>query len=160
MGLALLCIIWLITFVSTYFFVAKTWWLPKGVAAAAPGIDNQFAITYIAMGVVFVLAQCALGFLVWKYRDRSDNRKVSYSHGNTKLEVLWTTLTAILFIALNLLGSPIWAAERFDPPKPGAIPVEVTGMQFAWYFRYPGVDAKFGATKPDLMDPSAGNESA
>ena len=28
MGLALLAIIWLITFFSTYFFVAKTWWLP------------------------------------------------------------------------------------------------------------------------------------
>ena len=29
MGLALLAIIWLITFFSTYFFVAKTWWLPQ-----------------------------------------------------------------------------------------------------------------------------------
>ena len=30
MGLALLAIIWLITFFSTYFFVAKTWWPPRG----------------------------------------------------------------------------------------------------------------------------------
>src|SRR5512142_1763860 len=30
MGLALLAVIWLITFVSTYFFIAKTWWLPTG----------------------------------------------------------------------------------------------------------------------------------
>src|SRR5437899_4717364 len=51
MGLALLCIIWLITFVSTYFFAAKTWWLPKGVAAAAPSIDHQFAFTYVLMGI-------------------------------------------------------------------------------------------------------------
>ena len=36
MGLALLAIIWLITFVSTYFFVAKTWWLPHGASTAAP----------------------------------------------------------------------------------------------------------------------------
>jgi cytochrome c oxidase subunit 2 len=33
-------------------------------------------------------------------------------------------------------------------------------MQFAWYFRYPGADGKFGATSPTLMDPSAGNEAA
>jgi cytochrome c oxidase subunit II len=160
MGLALLVVIWLITFVSTYFFIAKTWWLPHGAAAAAAGIDRQFTITFITMGVVFVAAQCALGYLVWKYRDQGTKQPVSYSHGNIKLEVLWTTLTAILFIGLNLAGSPIWAAERFDPAKPGAIPVEVTGMQFAWYFRYPGPDGKFGATKADLMDPSAGNESA
>ena len=36
------------------------------------------------------------------------------------------------------MGSPIWAAQRFEPAKEGAIPVEVTGMQFAWYFRYAG----------------------
>ncbi|MBV8478054.1 MAG: cytochrome c oxidase subunit II [Acidobacteria bacterium] len=160
MGLALLAIIWIITFISTYFFAAKTWWLPKGVAAAAPAIDNQFAFTYVAMGIVFVLAQGALGFLVWRYRDRGDLRKVSYSHGNTKLEVLWTALTAMLFIGLNLMGSPIWAAERFEPAKPDALPVEVTGMQFAWYFRYTGNDGKFGATKPELIDPSSGNEAA
>ena len=34
MGLVLLVVIWLITLVSTYFFVAKTWWLPPGNAAA------------------------------------------------------------------------------------------------------------------------------
>jgi len=160
MGLALLVVIWLITFASTYFFVAKTWWLPHGAAAAAPAIDRQFTITFILMGIVFVLAQCALGYLVWKYRDGGNAKPVTYSHGNTKLEVIWTALTAILFIGLNLAGSPIWAAERFEPAKAGAVPVEVTGMQFAWYFRYPGADGKYGATKPDLMDPSSGNEAA
>ena len=161
MGLALLVIIWLITFVSTYFFIAKTWWLPAGVAAAVPGIDRQFTITFIAMGIIFVLAQCALGYLAWRYRDRgAASEKVEYSHGNTKLEVIWTALTAVLFIGLNLMGSNIWAAERFAPAGPGAVPVEVTGMQFAWYFRYPGADGKFGATNPKLIDPSSGNEAA
>ncbi len=58
--------------------------------------------------------------------------------------MIWTALTAILFIGLNLMGSPIWASERFAPADPGSVPVEVTGMQFAWYFRYPGPDGKFG----------------
>ena len=70
MGLALLVVIWLITFFSTYFFAAKTWWLPHGVSTAAPWIDHQFALTYVLMGIVFVAAQGALGWLVWQYRDR------------------------------------------------------------------------------------------
>lgn len=160
MGLALLVIVWLITFLSTYFFIAKTWWLPPGMAVAAAGIDRQFAVTFIAVGVVFVLAQCALGYLVWKYRDREGAARATYSHGNTKLEVLWTGLTAILFVGLNLMGSPIWAAQRFDPAKTGSIPVEVTGMQFAWYFRYAGPDGNFGKTDLKMVDPSSGNESA
>jgi cytochrome c oxidase subunit 2 len=69
-------------------------------------------------------------------------------------------LTAILFIGLNLVGSPIWAAERFHPAAQGSLPVEVTGMQFAWYFRYPGPDGKYGRTNPKLEDPSAGGAGA
>ena len=58
------------------------------------------------------------------------------------------------------MGSSVWASQRFDAAEPGAVQVEVTGMQFAWYFRYPGPDGKFGATSPKLMDPSAGGEAA
>jgi cytochrome c oxidase subunit II len=160
MGLALLVIIWLITFFSTYFFVAQTWWLPHGASQSAAFIDHQFALTYVLMGIVFVAAQGALGWLAWKYRDDGSPRKVEYSHGNTKLEVIWTTLTAILFVGLNLMGSHVWASERFEPPAAGSVQVEVTGMQFAWYFRYPGPDGKYGRTEPKLMDPSAGNDAA
>lgn len=148
MGLALLAIIWLITFFSTYFFVAKTWWLPHGASTAAAFIDNQFALTYVLMGIVFVAAQGALGLFVWQYRERPDSKKVEYSHGNTKLEVLWTVLTAILFVGLNLMGSNVWARERFAPAEAGSVPVEVTGMQFAWYFRYPGSGRKVRRHQP------------
>jgi len=160
MGLALLAIIWLITFLSTYFFVAQTWWLPHGASASAQWIDHQFTLTYILMGIVFVAAQVSLGYLVWKYRDRKDAAPVEYSHGNIRLEVIWTTLTAILFIGLNLMGSHVWASERFAPARPDSVPVEVTGMQFAWYFRYPGPDGKYGKTDPKLEDPSSGNDAA
>ena len=30
-------------------------------------------------------------------------------------------------------------------------------MQFAWNFRYPGADATFGRTEPNLVDPASGN---
>lgn len=160
MGLVLLVIIWLITFLSTYFFAAKTWWLPHGASAAAPWIDHQFALTYLIMGIIFVAAQGALGWLVWKYRDRPDAAAVQYSHGNTTMEILWTMLTAVLFVGLNLMGGHVWASERFAPAQPGALPVEVTGMQFQWYFRYAGADGKYASTDPKLMDPSAGGEAA
>jgi cytochrome c oxidase subunit 2 len=161
MGLILLIIIWLITFASTYFFIAKTWWLPAGASAAAAGIDHHFTTTFILMGIVFVAAQVALGYLVWHYRDRGlSSSKVAYSHGNTTLEIVWTVLTTFLFVGLNLATYTLWAAERFDPAGANAVRVEVTGMQFAWYFRYPGPDGKFGATNPELEDASAGGEAA
>jgi cytochrome c oxidase subunit II len=160
MGLVLLVVIWLITLVSTYFFIAKTWWLPVGASAAAAEIDHHFTITFILMGAVFFAAQMILGYLVWKHRDHSAAKEAHYSHGNVRLELVWTTLTLILFVGLNLLSSSIWASERFHSAGPNAVQVEVTGMQFAWYFRYPGPDGKFGGTKPELQDPSAGGEAA
>ena len=146
MGLALLVVIWLITFVSTYFFAAKTWWLP-GASASAPWIDHQFALTLWLMGIVFVAAQTGLGYFAWKYRDRPGAAPVTYSHGNTNLELIWTGLTAILFVGLNLMGSHVWASERFEPAKPGSVQVEATGAQFAWYFRYPGSDGTYAPTQ-------------
>src|SRR5205809_445428 len=157
MGLAILVLIWLITFFSTYFFAAKTWWLPHGVSTSAPWIDHQFALTFVVMGVVFVAAQVSLGYLVWKYRARPSSGPVRYSHGNTTLEILWTALTAILFIGLNLMGSSVWATERFEPAKAGSVPVEVTGMQFAWYFRFkqdavPGLAIHMHFTPTEIGD--------
>ena len=35
--------------------------------------------------------------------------------------------------------------------------VEVTGVQFAWYFRYPGKDFAFGRTMPKFVAPGEGN---
>ncbi len=142
MGLVLLIIIWLITFVSTYFFVAKTWWLPVGASSVAASIDHHFATTYLLMGIVFVAAQVILGFFAWKYRDGGSSAPARYSHGNNSLEIIWTVLTFILFVGLNLMSSSIWASERFRPAGPEALPVEVTGMQF------------------ELIDPSAGGEAA
>lgn len=160
MGLALLAVVWLITLVSTYFFVAKTWWLPAGASAAAALVDRQFTVTFVMMGIVFVAAQFALGYVVWKYRETPSSAPVSYSHGNTTLEIIWTAITTILFIGLNFMGSTVWASQRFEPPSDGAVQVEVTGMQFAWYFRYPGPDGTFARTKASLIDPSGGGEAA
>ena len=157
MGLALLFVIWLITLCSTYFFVAKTWWALPVASLNGVAIDQHFTYTYIAMGAVFLAAQLGLGYVVWKYRDTGSGRKVLYSHGNTGLEIAWTVLTAILFLGLNLSGEKIWAESRFQGATPGAVKVEVTGLQFAWYFRYPGPDGKLGRTKPELEDASVGN---
>jgi cytochrome c oxidase subunit 2 len=159
MGLALLFVIWLITIASTYFFVVKTWWFPAGAAAHAAAIDAQMMYTFLGMGVVFVAAQLGLGWVVWKFRDRSGSA-VEYSHGNTRLEVVWTTLTGVLFLGLGVAGADTWAQNRFQGASAGAMQVEVTGVQFAWYFRYPGPDGKFGKIDPTKADASLGSEAA
>src|SRR5258706_13226744 len=100
MGLILLLVICLITLVSTYFFIAKTWWLPVGASAAAAGIDHYFTITFILMGIVFVAAQGILGYFAWRDRDRGASSVAHYLHGNNRLELAWTIFTFIMFVGL------------------------------------------------------------
>src|SRR5437870_11324528 len=140
MALAMAVVIALITLISVYIFGAKVWWMPPSISAHGPAVDHQFNLTLIVTGVVFVLAQLGLAYFVWKYRERGDGRKATYSHGNNALEVGWTTAAAIVFIGLNLIGYRIWANMYFTPAPPDPLRSEVPRQQFAACFRYPRPD--------------------
>ncbi len=160
MALLLLLALLLITVASSYFFLAKTWWFPAGASASAAGIDHQFSNTFLLMGIVFIAAQLLLAFFVFKFRDRNRSNPAQHTHGNLRLELLWTALTLFLFGGMNLMSNASWAQDRFRSASSEALQVEVTGMQFAWYFRYAGPDDKFGVTRLDLIDPPSGNDAA
>src|SRR2546427_10802940 len=104
MGLVLLLVIWLITLVSTYLFIAKTWWLPVGASAAAAGIDHHFTTTFILLGAVFVAAQLALGWFSWKYRGGGASSKGGgYFPRNGTLGGVLSGLSPGLFVRVKLM---------------------------------------------------------
>ncbi|MFC6644468.1 cytochrome c oxidase subunit II [Granulicella cerasi] len=67
------------------------------------------------------------------------------------------TVFACALIAVAIYSEQLWARQRFVGAAPDAMQVEVTGVQFVWYFRYPGKDAHFGQTKPQFIAPGEGN---
>jgi cytochrome c oxidase subunit 2 len=148
-------VVWVLTVLICYFFAAKTWWFPPPINQHGMAYDAQFMRTLMVTGVIFFVAQFALGYVIMKFRD--DGRRASYSHGNNKLEAIWTSATALLFIGLVVMSSSIWASVHFDEAPPDAIPIEVLSKQFAWSFRYPGADGKFGRTDLKLVNDSGGN---
>jgi len=145
----------LLALAGLYFVISQKWWFPEGISTIAPVIDDQFNITLWISGIIFVLAQVALGVLLMIFRDSGG--KSSYSHGSTKLEILWTSATAVLFIGVAILGRNAWASLHFMGAAPGAVQIEVTGAQFEWQFRYPGPDGRFGTTDPKRVNEAAGN---
>jgi cytochrome c oxidase subunit 2 len=157
MALMIALVVTVITVVSTVLFWSHHWWFPADISVHGPAIDQQFLLTLIVTGIIFILAQLGLAYSVWRFRDRGDGRKTIYSHGNNKLEATWTIAAAILFIGLNLMGYHIWAGIHFMGARPGATQIEVWGQQFAWYFRYPGPDGKFGPTHVDKINEAMGN---
>ena len=158
MGRVLAVIIWLITTLSVLLFVSGKWWFPTAISEHAPALDRQFMITIVVVGISFTAAQVGLGWMVWKYRDtgKTGDRAV-YSHGSNRLEVLWTVITAVIFIALAVMGQSVWAQLRLHDAPAGSYTVEAVAQQFQWNFHYMGADNKFGRTDPALIDDGALN---
>jgi cytochrome c oxidase subunit 2 len=157
MGRALAVIIWILTLLSVALFACKKWWFPPAISDHAPALDRQFMITIVVVGISFAAAQIGLGWMLWKYRDTSGGTRATYTHGSNRLEVLWTVITAVIFIALAVMGQTVWASLRLNDAPPGSYQVEVVAQQFAWNFHYPGKDALFGRTDPTLIDDSSLN---
>jgi len=157
MGRLLGIVIWLITILSVWMFVSGKWWFPPAITEHGPAYDRQFLITIIVVGISFAAAQIGLGWVVWKYRDSGDQQRATYSHGNNRLEVIWTVLTAIIFISLGVMGQRVWASLNLTKIPAGAYPISVTAQQFSWNFHYPGKDMTFGRTDPNLIDDSSLN---
>ncbi len=133
-------------------FAIRPVWFPLPISAEALLYDHQFARTLWISGGIFVAVQLLLAWTVLRGR-RSGNAVPRSSHRG--LEAGWSIATAALFLTLAGLGSRGWA--RMPGPTAGKEIIEVYSHQFAWNFRYPGADRRFGRTKIDLISDSGGN---
>jgi cytochrome c oxidase subunit 2 len=157
MGRVLAVIIWALTLGSVSLFFIKKWWFPTAITSHAPALDRQFLITIIVVGVAFTAAQIGLGWMVWKYRDTGNRTRATYTHGSSRLEVVWTVITAVIFIGLAVMGQSVWASLHFSQAPAGSYQVEAVAQQFQWNFHYAGRDGVFGRTDPTLIDDSVLN---
>jgi cytochrome c oxidase subunit II len=129
------------------------WDLPRDAAAHGPALDCQLLLNLWIFLALLVLAHLILvAGLILRRRSKEPSPARSIL-----LEYLPLSVLAILFATLTIRAERLWAAARYTGADPAALQVQVTGVQFAWYFRYPGEDATFGRTDPRLIAPGEGN---
>ncbi|HMH15644.1 MAG TPA: cupredoxin domain-containing protein [Edaphobacter sp.] len=126
------------------------WWLPINASVHGAALDRHLLLNLWITLALLSLAHLLL--LAGLLRRRTTEPKNLW-----RIECLPLAVLALLFAALTVKAESLWAASRYTGADPAALQVEVTGMQFAWYFRYPGTDATFGTTKPSLIAPGEGN---
>lgn len=107
---------------------------PRGEAARIS--DSVFMTTVKWAAVVFVLVELGLLVAIFKFRGRPDDPEPEQVHGNTKLEILWTAIPAVIlaFIAVPTIRAIFQLAET---PAGEVLTVEAIGHQWWWEFRYP-----------------------
>jgi cytochrome c oxidase subunit 2 len=127
-----------------------TWWLPVDASTHGPALDAHLLLNlWIAAALFVLLHTLVFTGLALRRRQASRNQAV--------VEYAPAVLLALLFAFLTLRAERLWAATRYTGADPAALQVEAVGMQFAWYFRYPGKDAAFGRTDAKLIAPGEGN---
>src|SRR5271170_6283636 len=125
-------------------------WMPADGALHGIALDRLMKINLIAIAILFVLAHILLGLAFLKRRKPTLPRLLT-------IEILPLIALCGLYIWMAITAQQLWAVNRFEGPSPTAMQVEVVGVQFQWYFRYPGQGATFGSTAPQLVNPGAGN---
>ena len=132
-------------------FIDKPWHLPVDASAHGPALDRHlFLNLWIALGLLAVVHLILLIGLL-------SRRRTSEPKSLWAVEYLPLIFLTILFATLTVQAEILWSSARYTGADPAALQVEVTGMQFAWYFRYPGPDATFGRSEPSLIAPGEGN---
>ncbi|MEX2303591.1 MAG: cytochrome c oxidase subunit II [Bryobacterales bacterium] len=154
-------VVWIVALGLAIPFFTQWWWMPPAITEHARAVDSQFNLTLLGTGIIFIVAQAALGYAVFRF-GRKRSEPADYVHGSDRWEVLWTAATTIMFVGLTLMGYTVWAEARFlddrnVTPSADRIVIEVTGQQFVWNMRYPGADGKFGPLDLSLVDDAMGN---
>ena len=86
---------------------------------------------------VFLFTEGMLLFAMWKYRSRPGKpRQPEQVHGNTKLEILWTVIPAVV-LAVIAVPTVQTIFKTQGAARADALQVEVIGHQWWWEFRYP-----------------------
>jgi cytochrome c oxidase subunit II len=130
--------------------LAPSWPLPPDASAHGPALDH-----HLLLNLWIALALLALAHLILLFGLLA--RRHPAQKNLWRVEYLPLAALAILFATLTIKAERLWAATRYTGASLTALQVEATGVQFAWYFRYPGTDATFGITHPQLVAPGEGN---
>jgi len=148
-------LVWLLAGGIVALFALRWWWFPPAISQHARDFDDNFTLTLWLTGAVFLVAQVVLGWVIFRYRNRREPSPSGHSH--TRLELLWTAAATVLFVGIAVLSTRIWAGVHLDAPPGDAMRVELLGKQFAFSFRYPGRDGRFGRLDLRQINDSSGN---
>ena len=113
-------------------------WFPVPASEQAGPIDTLWDVLLIASVPVFVLVEtiviyCAIKFRMRPGEELKDGPPI---HGNTKLEIIWTAIPAILLVGLCTYAYVVLTdIEKADA---NSMNVRVVGEQFTWTFYYRG----------------------
>ncbi len=117
-------------------------WFPSDASRQAGNVHTLYDVLLIASVPIFVLVETVVLFSVWKFRMRPGQEEMDGPpiHGNTRLEVAWTAVPAILIVSLCTYAYTVLRSN--ENSKRNEMTINVTARQFAFEFSYPEAGGK------------------
>ncbi|MBI5240785.1 MAG: cytochrome c oxidase subunit II [Elusimicrobia bacterium] len=97
-------------------------------------VDRVFLGTLAVCAAFLLLVTFFIVYFSIRYSRKRNPEPVDI-HENTPLEIVWTVVPLVLFLAMFYYGWTDFRTMRNPPPD--AMVVEVTARQWAWSFKYP-----------------------
>ena len=147
-----------IAILSAIPILLQTWVAPEDISTHGHMIDEQMSETMVEAGVSFLAAQLILAIFIWQFSNPRPDAKIKNFPGGARVLVIAALLlVGAEVLALGVFGVKAWANVYLTPPSANAMPIQVQAGQFAFYFRYPGPDGKFGPLHPELINEGTQN---
>lgn len=143
--------------IISHTFLGASVTLPEDISTHGKAIDEQMGVTMAEAGISFLLAQLILGLFVWQFANRKGGSGTKFPGGATAMVVVAFLFVGAEVLALGMVGSKAWATVYFKPASDNSLQVQAQAGQFAFYFRYPGPDGKFGVIHPEKIDEGNSN---
>lgn len=119
------------------------WWLPDAVSTFAPDVDWLFYLILWFVGFFFVLTQVILVYAMWRFAGGPQAR-ATYTHGNHRLEMLWTAVPAVILLGIAIIQIGVWQDIKYQGQMPAPdVTATVLGRQWEWRMRYPAQVERF-----------------
>jgi cytochrome c oxidase subunit 2 len=137
--MAIVAVIGIVVFIPIALVIP---WFPTEASTQAGNIHTLYDVLLIASVPIGVVVLTVVGFSVWKFRMRPGQEKMDGPpiHGNTRLEIVWTIVPAILILGLCSYAYTVLRSN--EDSKRGEMTVRVTERQFAFQFGYPEGNGK------------------
>jgi cytochrome c oxidase subunit 2 len=118
-------------------------WFPVAASEQAHQIDTLWDVLLIVSVPVFVMVVTIVLYSAVRFRMRPGEEHADGPpiHGNTRLEVIWTAIPAILMVALCSYAYVV-LTDIEDATAGEQLDVRVVGEQFTWNFYYKGDGGK------------------
>ena len=129
-------------------------WMPLNAAAHGFAIDHLMCWNLAALTGCLLIAHGIIAVAILRRPKTSAHSRLPRVW---MVQALPIFLFGLMYLTMAITAQRLWAMNRFEGAAPASMQLEVTGRQFQWYFRYPGGDATFGGTRPELIQPANGN---